>query len=57
MRSVLNESEKRRSSGTAYVYDEEFGWIDIELFLVKVKKELNKIEQELRVWLKTDLES
>jgi len=55
--NFFRESEKRRSSGTSYVYDEEFGWIDVELFLDKIKKDINKIEQELRFRLKSDLTS
>lgn len=31
---------------TAYVYDEEYGWINISLFISTVKAKLKKIEKK-----------
>lgn len=48
MCNAIRESKKsRKYLSTAYVYDEELGWINIKLFLKKIRKDLKKIEQEL----------
>jgi len=48
MRRVFCEKKiNEKTSSAGYVYVEGHGWIDIELFLDKIRKEVRRIEQEL----------
>lgn len=33
----------------AYVYDEEYGWINVKLFISTIKAKLKKIEKQLKL--------
>jgi len=48
MRLVLSENKKNgKTSSAGYVYIEGHGWINIELFLDKIRKDVKRIEQKL----------
>jgi predicted DNA-binding transcriptional regulator len=48
MRCAIGENEKNeRTSSAGYVYVEGHGWINIENFLDRIKKDIKRIEQEL----------
>lgn len=38
-----NNHQNQEPVNTTWVYDDEFGWIDVELFLVRIRK----MEEEL----------
>ncbi len=38
-----NNFQYQKPVNTTWVYDDEFGWIDVELFLMRIRK----IEEEL----------
>ena len=43
----LVTNENRKSRRTSYAYVEGYGWINIENFLDKIRKDVQRIEQEL----------
>ncbi|TEB12105.1 hypothetical protein Pmgp_01261 [Pelotomaculum propionicicum] len=48
MRYVLCKKGKSgKTSSAGYVYIEEHGWINIELFLDRIRKYVKRFEQEL----------
>lgn len=48
MRCVFSEKKiKGKTSSAGYVYIEGHGWINIELFLDQIRKDVKRFEQEL----------
>ncbi|HOV80739.1 MAG TPA: hypothetical protein PK728_11660 [Bacillota bacterium] len=48
MCNLIGEDEINcKCSDATYIYDDELGWINIKLFLCKIRKYLENIEQEL----------
>ncbi|MFA4885267.1 MAG: hypothetical protein WC601_05770 [Desulfotomaculaceae bacterium] len=50
MYSAVKKNEVRRKlSSAGYVYVEGHGWINIDLYLAKLKKDVKRFEQELGI--------